>query len=409
MLFNYEGMDSSGTRVKGNVDAGSRDAALQELKRKNITPIRLNSGGKISSGKGLNIKVDFSGLLQKKISHDDLLLFCRQMFALTRSGIPLIRAINGLAEANRHDGFAKILRKVAQSLQTGTDLASSLSQHPKVFPPLFVSMVHMGETTGRLDQAFQQLIGHLQLEKETSKQIKSATRYPTLVVLSIAAAMGVINWLVIPKFATVFQKFGSELPTPTKILITTSNFSVQYWWLILSILVLLGVGFIQYTSTNKGRIQWDKIKLRIPVIGSILERITLGRFTRPFAMMLDAGVPLLQALTVCSRTVGNAWVAKQILAMQQNIERGDSLLNTAASSNLFNALILQMIAVGEETGQVSAMLNDVSDFYEQEVDYELKRMSEVIEPILLVFMGVMVLILALGVFLPMWDLGSAAI
>ncbi len=407
MQFSYEGIDTGGNRVKGQLDASSTDAALQELKRKNISPIRVEQGASKTSS-NIDLSDILSRLKSKKVSHNDLLLFCRQMFALTRSGIPLIRAINGLAEANRNEYFSEVLRDIAKTLQTGTDLAGSLSQHDKVFSPLFVSMVHMGETTGRLDQAFKQLIGHLELEKETQKQMKSALRYPTMVIGAITVAMGVINWLVIPSFSQVFSQLGAELPLPTKILIATSNFTVNYWWLIFMIAAAVAGWFYRYKNTETGKVNWDRIKLKIPIIGSILERIILGRFTRPFAMMLDAGVPLLQALAVSGRTVGNHWVGSKVIGMQEHIERGETLVNTAAASGLFNSLIIQMLAVGEETGQVSAMLNDVSDFYEQEVEYDLKRMSELIEPILLVFMGAMVLVLALGIFLPMWDLSAAA-
>lgn len=403
--FSYTGRDSAGQRVEGSLQATNLDSAIAELKQRSIMPTRIQPQ-KASVQFNLS-QLSISQFFKPKVSLDDLIMFCRQMAALTRSGIPLLRGIGGLAEAAKSPHLADILREVLTSLQSGSDLATSLGQH-KIFSPLFVSMIHMGETTGRLDIAFEQLIGHLELEKETAKRIKSATRYPMMVVIAISVALGVINWLVIPNFSSVFSKLGADLPVPTKILIATSNFSVNYWWLILATVAITTISWMRYINTAKGRMFWDQYKLRLPLMGHILERITIGRFTRPFAMMLDAGVPLLQSLKVSARTVGNVWMSKNIEQMATSIERGETLFTTASASGLFNPLILQMISVGEETGNVSAMLYDISDFYEQEVDYDLKRLAESIEPILLVFMGIMVLVLALGVFLPMWDLSSAA-
>lgn len=407
--FTYKGRDNSGNSVQGELEARSLNAALDDLKRLQILPIQVKEGKKISNKSKSMFQLDVSDIFKsKKVAADDLILFCRQMYALTRSGIPIIRALTGLADAARNPYFSEVLRDVVRILQTGTELGASLSQYPKVFSPLFSAMIKMGETTGRLDLAFKQLISHLELEKNTQKQIKSATRYPTFVILAISVALGVVNWLVIPSFSSTFKKLGADLPAATKILMATSNFTLQYWWLMILIAVVTSAATYKYIHTPKGRLNWDRIKLKLPLIGSILERITLGRFTRPFAMMLGSGVPLLQALTVSSRTVGNKHIGEAIENMQAGIERGETLLAVAGNANIFTPLVLQMIAVGEETGKVDEMLNDVSDFYEQEVEYDLQRLAESIEPILLVFMGGIVLVLALGVFLPMWDLAGGA-
>ncbi|MEX0623471.1 MAG: type II secretion system F family protein, partial [Saccharospirillum sp.] len=259
----------------------------------------------------------------------------------------------------------------------------------------------------RLDTAFQQLVSHLELEKDTRKHIASATRYPIIVVSAIALAMVVINFMVIPAFAGVFAKLGADLPLPTRILLTSSDIMISTWPYLLGLIILGVYAFKRWKKTPQGALAWDRQILRFPLTGGIYERIALGRFARPFAMMLEAGVPLLQALSVASRTVGNKYIGKGIESMMSGIKRGESLQVTASASGLFNPLILQMIAVGEESGNVSGLLVDIADFYDQEVEYDLKRLAEAIEPILLLFMGIMVLVLALGVFLPMWDLGAA--
>ena len=224
----------------------------------------------------------------------------------------------------------------------------------------------------------------------------------------MGVALAVINLFVIPAFAKVFEQFKAELPWATRVLIGTSQFFQDYWWLLLILLAGGLYGFLRWTKTEQGALHWDRLKLRLPIVGGIFERIALARFTRTFAMMYRAGVPLLQTLSINSASVGNRHIGQAVLAMREGIERGEALTRTAAASGLFTPLVLQMMAVGEETGALDDLFVEVADFYEQEVDYDLKQLADAIEPILIVAMGVLVLILALGVFLPMWELGSAA-
>lgn len=412
--FFYKGRDSSGRSVQGTLTAASKTALLMQLRRQEIIATQVSADTKQASTKNQagNRPAASQNILSllsrpKKASVDELIMFSRQMFALTRSGIPLIRAITGLSEASRSEVLSDVLKEVAKTLTQGNALSVAFRAHPHVFSELFVSMVSMGETTGRLDTAFKQLIDHLEMEKDTQKKIKSATRYPIIVVAAITVALVIINIVVVPAFSTVFEKLGADLPLATIILIATSNFMISYWPLLSISIAIAIVAFVQWKATPTGKLKWDQRLLKFPVMGGIYERIALGRFARPLAMMLDAGVPLLQALGVASKTVGNEYISQGVDNMLNGIERGESLLSTASASGLFNPLILQMIAVGEETGNVSDLLIDIADFYDQEVEYDLKRLAEAIEPILLVFMGAMVLVLALGVFLPMWELGAA--
>jgi len=218
----------------------------------------------------------------------------------------------------------------------------------------------------------------------------------------------VINMFVIPAFAKVFAQFHAQLPLPTRVLIATSQFFQDFWWLLALVVAGAIYGFIAWTNTDAGALRWDRIKLRLPVVGGLFERIALGRFTRTFAMMYRAGVPLLQTLSINSASVGNRYIGRAILSMREGVERGEALTRTATASGLFTPLVLQMMAVGEEAGALDDLFVEVADFYEQEVDYDLKQLADAIEPILIVGMGAMVLVLALGVFLPMWDLSSAA-
>ncbi|MBU2863490.1 type II secretion system F family protein [Reinekea forsetii] len=408
--FYYQGRSANGDPVKGVVEGNSKSAVLTSLKRQSIIPTIIEPAkGSKNKDKDKNSAADAIGDFfgKKKVGIDELIMFSRQMYALTRSGIPLIRAINGLADASRSEVLGDILRDISRTLTQGSTLSNAFRAHPDIFGDLFVSMIAMGESTGRLDTAFSQLISHLELEKDTRKKIKSATRYPMIVTIAMIIGLVIINVMVVPAFSSIFEKLGADLPLPTIILISTSNFMINYWWLIVFVSIASVIAFIRWKRTPEGLLKWDELVLKIPILGGVFERIALGRFARPLAMMLSSGVPLLQALKVSSRTVGNEYIGQGIEGMLNGIERGESLLSTASSSGLFNSLILQMIAVGEETGNVSDLLTDIADFYDQEVEYDLKRLAESLEPILLVFMGFMVLVLALGVFLPMWELGSA--
>jgi MSHA biogenesis protein MshG len=244
----------------------------------------------------------------------------------------------------------------------------------------------------------------MELEKDTRRRISSAIRYPMFVLIAISIAIVVLNIFVIPVFADLFTKFGADLPLPTKILIGTSNFFLEQWPLIIFCVVAGVFGLRYYINTEQGRYNADKLKLHMPLIGSILERATLARFGRSFSLMLGAGVPLIQALELSSQSVGNSYMAKNIRSMREGIQRGESLLRSASQSQMFTPLVLQMIQVGEETGQVDEMLVEVAGFYEQEVDYDLKNLASYIEPILIACIAGLVMILALGIFLPMWDM-----
>jgi len=219
--------------------------------------------------------------------------------------------------------------------------------------------------------------------------------------------MIIVNIFVIPNFASVFAKLGADLPLPTRILMATSEFTINYWWLILMLVTGTVTGVRSYLNTDNGAYKWDMKKLELPIFGQIFTKIILARFTRSFALLSESGISILQGLRITARVVDNRYVSECVEKMVSGIERGDSLTNTASNSGLFNGLVLQMISVGEETGSVDALFNEVADFYEEEVDYDLTRLADAIEPIILVFMGVLVLVLALGIFLPMWNLAGA--
>ncbi len=336
-----------------------------------------------------------------------MILFSRQMYTLLKAGVPIMQALRGLEESTHNPTLMRTLGEVYDSLDAGLDLTSALKRHPNVFSSLYASMVQVGETTGSLPEAFLQLSQYLELEKDTRDRIKSAMRYPAFVMIAMVIAIFIINLFVIPTFAKVYAGFQAELPWATKLLISTSNFTVAYWYVILIAMLAIGVAVRLYVHTPSGRHRWHKLKLRLPVVGPIIYQATLGRFARAFGVMVRAGVPLVEGFAVVSRAVDNDYVGERILQMRDGVERGETITRTAAATKLFPPLVLQMISVGEDTGAIEDLMVEVAGYYEREVDYAIKNLSAAIQPLLIIGIGVLVFLLALGVFLPLWDLPQA--
>lgn len=400
--FVYTARDSNGNAVSGQIEAGSEGAAADLLRRRSFIPLTIQRQAEQS-----NVSIAQLELWQAKVSLTDLILFSRQMYSLMKAGIPIVRAIEGLAQSTSSKRLQKVLGELVGQLENGRSLSVALAEHPKVFSRLMVSIVHVGENTGRLDEAFLQLNYYFEQELETRKQIKQATRYPFFVLIALVVAMFILNLAVIPQFANMFARFNAELPWSTKALLASSAFFVAYWPLIIIAAIGATLGFRSYIKTDKGRVVWGRWRLVFPIIGNVIYRATLGRFARSFGMMLKAGVPMTSALTLVADAVDNEYMGEKIREMRRNIERGESLLRASQQSGLFTPLVLQMISVGEETGAMDDMLGEVAGFYEREVAFDLKSLTAKIEPILIAIVAVMVLILALGIFTPMWDMLNA--
>lgn len=398
--FKYKAKSSGGDYVTGVVEAGSLNEAMADLYQQNLIPIDLKQ---TADREEFKIKWPFG----KRLGLPELVMFCRQMYSLTKAGVPIIKAIAGLAESTDQECLRDSLRKLSKDLAGGKSLTLSMQEQSDIYSSLFISMVNVGENTGRLEDVFKQLADYYSMEYETRKRISAAMRYPTLVILFIAAAMVVLNIFVIPVFSQMFAKFGVDLPLTTRILIGTSNFFVQYWPIMAGVAVALAI-LIRWSLNKKSvRLAWDRVKLRLPVMGSIIDRSLLGRFSRSFSLMLQSGVPLNLALSLVAEAIDNKFLEERILDMRRQIEQGNSLSTVTTQSKMFTPLVLQMFAVGDETGRVDELLQEAADYYEREVDYDLKSLTAKIEPILLIFVAVIVAILALGIFTPMWDMYGA--
>ncbi len=402
--FAYEGRNTRGELVKGVLEGASSGTVADQLFNTGITPINITETAQASS------KVGGGGLrlFAQRIELTDLMLFCRQMHTLLKAGVPIIRALAGLRESTSNTALAAILLDLRENLEAGREMSVAMRRHPRIFSPFMLAVVRVGEMTGRLDRVFLSLNEFFAFEKHVRDLIRGALRYPSFVVIAIIAALFIINIFVIPAFAKLYASFKATLPLMTRILIGTSDFFVSYWALMIAVTIALVIGFRAYTNTPDGRYRWHRMKLRLPVVGELIYMATLARFTRSFALASRSGVPIVQTLSVVAEVVDNAFIEERVNQMRNGIERGESILRTAVAAGVFNPLVLQMIAVGEETGEMDAMMEEVADLYEREVALQVEGLAAKIEPILLVVMGVLVLILALGIFLPMWELSNAA-
>ena len=404
-VYQYKGRSARGQLVSGRIEADGEDAAAVRLVEGGVTPIDILIA---RSQEASSAHQDLSQLTRQlglgRPTTADLVLFSRQMYTITKSGIPLLRGLRGLGATTHNAVLREALEDVVDSLEAGRDLAASFGRHPQVFSQLYTSIIAVGESTGTLEEAFLRLSEYLSRDEQMQNRVKSAMRYPLIVVVVIAVAIGVITTFVIPRFAPLFRVLGNDIPWPTRVIMGASNIARNDWHLLAGAAIIATAAIRRYISAGKGRYRWHALKLRLPVFGKLAHEATLGRVTRTLSIALSAGMPMIQTLNIIAKTSGNEVMAERILRIRDAVERGEPLSRAAQSVGLFPPLVLQMLAVGEETGEISGLLEEVAGFYDREVDFALQNISSAIEPILIVVVGGMVLILALGVFLPMWNM-----
>ncbi|MCF7965308.1 type II secretion system F family protein [Methylobacter sp. Wu8] len=403
-FFSYKGRNNKGELVKGVLEGPDRSAIAKQVFNLGITPVEILPGSAPSPESNLSIN-----LFQESIELVDVMMFCRQMYTLLKAGIPIMSALNVQLTSIRNKAFVEVISEVRASLDSGHELSAALNQHPKVFNSFYISMIRVGETTGMLDRVFLRLVDYLEFEKFMREQIKAALRYPTFVMAAMVVAIVVINLFVIPAFAKVFANMGAALPLMTRVLLGFSDFMVTSWPYLLVGIVVAGLLFRAHVTSINGKYQWDSFKLKIPIAGAIIHKASMARFARTFALSSKSGVPIMSTLTLVAQTVDNDFIAHKVEQMRQGVERGETILRTATNAGIFNSLVLQMIAVGEESGALDDLMEEIADMYQRDVEYEIKTLGARVEPIMIIFLGVLVLILALGIFLPIWDLGRASL
>lgn len=402
--FDYKARQADGGLIRGRVEAETEMAAARQVSQSGSVPLEISEHRE----RGNPIAKLRRQLGLGRPGRSDILLFTRQMYAVTKAGIPIIQGLTRLAESTANRVLAEIITEVIDDLESGRDLAGALARHPKTFSTLYINMVHVGEESGRVEEAFWRLFQYLEREKTTIDRVKAALRYPTLVLVAVGVAVGVLTVMVIPAFAKVFSSFDMQLPWATRAILSISGFMADWWPAVLAVIVAGLVGGRLWVRTHHGRLAWDRYKLHLPIVGGIVYRATLARFARSFAMTTRSGVPVTQGLLAVSRAIDNLYLSGKVRGMNAGIQRGENLTRVATASGMFSPLVLQMLALGEETGQIEDMMEESAEFYERDVDYDIDRLGDLIQPVVTVILGVMVLVLALGVFLPMWELTSIA-
>jgi MSHA biogenesis protein MshG len=401
--FTYQGRDSTGKLVSGKRTAQSADMLGAQLTKEGVIPISILAGEASKTDLG-SLK---DKLFREKVSQEEMGVFARQMYTLVKTGVPLASALRNLAASMRNATMRKTLFGVVEHLEAGQDLANSMQNYP-VFSPMLISMVRVGQSSGDLANSFLRINQYIELEGSAVKNIKTAMRYPMFVMIALTLAIVLINIFVIPAFAHVFTQAHMDLPWATRFFIAFSNFMINYWYVILGVVALAAGSFYHYINTVDGRLVWDKFVLRIPIIGPLLKRIVLLRFAQSFSITINSGIPLIQGIELISQSVNNAWASSRILKMRESIERGNNLAQSAATTDLFSPLELQILGISEQTGELGPMLDQIASFYRREVEYDLKKLSDIVEPVLIVFLAAVILVLAFAVYLPIWNMAKLA-
>jgi len=395
--FSYRARDAAGVLITGRMEADVAGAVAQRLMQTGYVPTAIEPVRPL-------VPLPTLSALFRRVRPDDLILFSRQLETLIRSGVPLLESLGIMAKQVRTQRFQQVLLAVARDIEGGAAFSDALGRHPQIFPEIFFNTVRAGEAGGFLDLALGRLAELSEHEAETSARIKAATRYPIFVVSAIGIALVVIVTFVVPKFALLYGAFRASLPLPTRIALAVGRVLQQYWYL-----GVVGAGMVAAAirlalHDPRIRLWWDGIKLRLPILGPVILKLTLSRWAHILSLLVRSGVPILKSLEVVARAAGNAAVGRSVLAVADAVAKGQSLAEAVTRDPLFPPLVVQMIAVGERTGELEGLLAKVSEHYDREADYAIRNLSTALEPVLLVVIAAMVFVLALAIFMPMWDM-----
>jgi type IV pilus assembly protein PilC len=394
--FEFRGTSRTGEQVSGTRVAPSREALDAILRREQISPTRI-----VEKGREIAIpKPKVAG----RVSAKELAIFTRQFSVMIDAGLPLVQCLEILATQQENKGFAKVLAGVRSSVESGSTLANALRQYPKVFDDLYTNMVDAGETGGILDTILQRLSGYIEKAVKLKRAVQSALIYPVAVITIAGGVIFLLLWKVVPIFATLFAGLGVDLPLPTRIVIGASNAVATFALPLIVLIVLGGWGFKKYYETSSGKMQIDTIILKIPILGGLMRKIGVARFTRTLGTLITSGVPMLEAMEITARTSGNAVIEKAILSVRKAIEGGRTIVDPLRETGVFPNMVVQMIGVGEQTGALDAMLQKIADFYEDEVDSAVGDLLTAMEPMMILFLGIVVGGVVISMYLPLFSL-----
>lgn len=397
--FQYKVRDNQGRLLQGSLDGDSQTLVADKLRQMGYVPIAIQQ----ESSSKLQRDLKIPGL-SDRVNQKDVAVFSRQFATMINSGLSLIRALHILAEQTENKVLAEVSREVRQDVEKGASLSQALARHPKVFNRLFVAMVRAGETGGVLDSVLLQLADIIEKQVELKRKIKSAMTYPVAVLFLVLLIVTAMLIFVVPTFETLYTDLGGTLPLPTRILLGVSAFVVKWAPLIIVAEVLMVIAFRKWITSERGRAAWDAFKLKVPIFGKLVHKTVLTRFSRTFAVLLRSGVPILEALEITSETVNNSVAATAIRETQSAVKRGESVASELNQHAIFPPMVVQMLAVGEETGQVDTMLEKVADFYDQEIEATVDALTSLLEPLLIVVMGGAVGGMVVALYMPMFQI-----
>ncbi len=406
--FQYRARDQQGKAITGELDGEDRSAVAEQILRLGYIPVDIRPKQKeVRVKKGTT--ADWADRWMRRVSYNELIYFNRQLALVLGAGVPLLTCLRLMAKQTDNDRLRDILLGISDDIEGGTDLSEAMSHYPNVFSSIYVNMIRAGEASGQLEATLHRIAALQEYEMETRERVKAATRYPKLVIGALVAAFFVVVSFVIPTFAKIFKQFGSELPLPTRVMIAMDGFIKQFWLESLVGMVVVVVAIFWWIRTPPGRYWLDWLKVHFPMLGTLMSKFVLSRFSRIFATLNASGLPIMQTLEISTETVGNVYYARSLRKVTEEVKRGENLSDALARAGIFPPLLHQMVTVGETTGKLDEVLGKVSDYYNQDVDYAIKRFSTLIEPVLLAVLATFVFFFALSVFLPLFNLARVLI
>lgn len=401
-VYLYKGRNKRGDLMEGSIEAPNTEGVVSWMLASGLSPVDIRPKVDAKRAQASWLTADLFG--GTGVSPDDLLLLTRQLGTLIKAGVPLIQAVESLRTTSKAGAMSELLRRVQTDLDRGMELSAALAQHPKIFSDYYINMIRVGEAAGQLDEVFARLYAQLDFDKQMGKKLKGVMRYPMFVGIAVVTALVVMMMFVVPAFAGIFASSKMELPVFTKILIGLSDFMVKQWYVVFSAAGLVVYGLKRYLASSEGKYKWDKAKLSLPIVGAVTRKASTARFCRSLATALRSGVPVVTALTLVSKVAGNVYYEERIIAIREAVSRGESLFRGFLAAGIFTPIEVQMVSIGEQTGDVEGMINNLAVLYQEEVEFDASKMAETIEPIMLAFMAGLVMVLLLGIFLPMWNM-----
>ncbi len=381
------------------MEGEDENAVAQKLIQMGFTPVSITEVKQASR----NAKFSSSAI---RVKFSELNMFTRQLATLQKAGLPILLSLNALSEQAQNKVFKEVISQIIRDIESGSNLSGALEKYPKIFNNLYLNMVASGEASGRLDDVLERLASLSEHDETIRLRIKSSTRYPIIVVIAMIIGFVVLTILVVPRYAKIYEQYTTALPLPTQILLWINYAVTKLWWLLIIIGIAARFLFKQYINTKTGRFAWDSLKLKVPVFGPLLLKLSISRFTRITGTLMRSGIPILKILDIASGSTGNEVVSKAITNIRDNVMEGKGIAEPMKVSGLFPPIVTQMVSVGEETGKLDDLLIHVSNYYDEQVDYTINNLTSLIEPILIFVLGLAVLFMALGIFLPMWNLMS---